>query len=66
MNHRYSNFEQRYHYGCFLLRQNRGQDAAGVFHEMVEEAQQMSRKELGQGRAWVNKAHEELGKLMKA
>jgi hypothetical protein len=65
MNHRFSNFEARYHYGIFLLGQSRNEDASLVFFDMVEEWEQMSRSEKGQASVWINKAKIELGKLVK-
>ncbi|MCE3225766.1 MAG: hypothetical protein K0S32_317 [Bacteroidetes bacterium] len=56
LNHRFSNYEARYHYGEFLLNEGRKEDAALVFFEMVDEGEQMSRKERSAGSAWINKA----------
>lgn len=65
MNHRYANFEARYHYGLFLLKQQRREDAALVFYDMVEEGRHMSRREKGDGAAWIAKAEQEWKTIMK-
>lgn len=64
MNHRFSNYEARYNYGCYLLRQNRKEDAGLIFYDVVEEGQQMSRKEKGENSVWIDKSKEEWSKLM--
>ncbi|MCC6370669.1 MAG: PLDc N-terminal domain-containing protein [Bacteroidia bacterium] len=64
MNHRFSNYEARYNYGCFLLRQNRKEDAGLVFYDVVEEGQQMNRREKGENGIWIDKSKEEWSKLM--
>jgi hypothetical protein len=66
MNHRYSNYEARYHYGKFLLAQNRYEDAAAVLHDIVDEAQHMNRGEKGSSKVWIDKAKQEWNKLMSA
>lgn len=65
MSHRFSNYEARYLYGDFLLRQNRKEDAALVFYDVVEESQHLKRSETGGEGAWINKAKSEWEKLMK-
>lgn len=64
MNHRFSNYEARYNYGCFLLKQNRKEDAGLIFYDVVEESEQLSRKEKGKSAIWINKSKEEWQKLM--
>ena len=64
MNHRFSNYEARYCYGNFLLKQKRKEDAALVFHEIVDEAQHMSRKEKGSSKVWIDKAEREWSTIM--
>lgn len=64
MNHRYTNYEARYRYGDFLLRQNRKEEAALIFYDIMEEGQNMSRREKGDGAIWINKAGEEWRKIM--
>ncbi|HLP12906.1 MAG TPA: hypothetical protein VK177_13305 [Flavobacteriales bacterium] len=64
MEHRFSNYEARYHYGCFLLRLNRKEDALAVFGEVVDEAAHMTWKEKKVGRVWINKCQEEFDKLV--
>jgi hypothetical protein len=56
MNHRFSHYEARYYYGEFLIRQHKLQDAALVLHEIVEEAQHMTRQEKGNSKVWIDKA----------
>ncbi|MES2514698.1 MAG: hypothetical protein V4580_11165 [Bacteroidota bacterium] len=64
MDHRFSNYEARYHYGDFLLKQNRKEDAAMVFHEIVEESQHLSRKEKGNSTSWIDKSKKVWQNLM--
>lgn len=64
MNHRFGNYEARYNYGNFLLRQYRKEEAAIIFYDIVEEGQHLSRKEKGDSSVWINKAKEEWTKLM--
>lgn len=64
MNHRFGNYEARYNYGDFLLRQNRKEDAALIFYDIVEEAQHLNRKEKGDSSVWINKSKEEWTRLM--
>lgn len=64
MNHRYSNYEARYRYGMFLLSLNRREDASLVFYDVVEEGENMSRREKGNTAVWISKSREELQKLM--
>ncbi len=56
MNHRFSNYEARYYYGDFLLKQKRKEEAALVFHEIVDESQHLSRKEKGNSTTWIDKS----------
>jgi hypothetical protein len=63
MNHRYSNFEARYFYGDFLLRNERTTEALEIFQEVVNEGSQMNRREKGEGRIWIEKAGHELNTL---
>jgi hypothetical protein len=64
MMHRFSNFEQRYAYGDFLLRMQKKEDAALVFHEIMEESQHMSRAEKGNSKQWMDKAEKEWKRIM--
>ncbi|HXB42189.1 MAG TPA: tetratricopeptide repeat protein [Bacteroidia bacterium] len=64
MNHRFSNYEARYQYGDFLLHLNRKEDAALIFNDMVEEAEQMNRKEKGNNTIWIDKAKTELKRIL--
>jgi hypothetical protein len=63
MNHRYSNYEARFNYGEFLLRENRPEDAAEVFNDIVHEAESMNRAEKSNSRVWIDKATEEWRRL---
>ncbi len=64
MNHRFSNYEARYCYGDFLLKQHRKEDAALIFHDIVDEAQHMTRKEKGDSKTWIDKAEKEWSRIM--
>jgi hypothetical protein len=63
MEHRFSNYEARYHHGCFLLRLNRMDDAKAIFGEVLDEAAHMTRKEKKVGRGWIKKCQEEFDML---
>ncbi|PBQ31292.1 hypothetical protein CNR22_05775 [Sphingobacteriaceae bacterium] len=65
MNHRFSNYEARYNYGCFLLRQSRIEEAGLIFFDIVEESERMSRREKGGVTLWIDKSKEEISKLVK-
>ncbi|MBL4678158.1 MAG: tetratricopeptide repeat protein [Mucilaginibacter sp.] len=60
---RYSNFEQRYQYGLFLVRQERYEDAEKMLTEMLDEQPHLSAVEKRSNRQWFGKAKEELKKL---
>ncbi|GAA4339038.1 tetratricopeptide repeat protein [Mucilaginibacter gynuensis] len=63
MKGRYSNFEQRYQYGLFLIRNEREEDAADVFIEILNEVPHLSAVEKKSGRVWFNKVKEELKRI---
>ncbi len=63
MKGRYSNFEQRYEYGLFLLRIERQEDARLIFTQIAEEAPHLSNMEKRASRTWINKSKEELNKI---
>lgn len=58
MNHRFSNFEQRYRYGEFLIRMDRKNEALQLYGNIAQEAEQMSRREKGSSKFWIDKAIE--------
>jgi len=63
MKGRYSNFEQRYEYGQFLIRADRIEEAYDIFEQMVEEGPHLSSMERRNNRVWLSKAREELKRL---
>ncbi|HRH49383.1 MAG TPA: PLDc N-terminal domain-containing protein [Panacibacter sp.] len=63
MKARFSYYEARYNYGLFLIRDNRSTEATQLFNTMIEEAAQLSRKELTGKRQWINLAKEALRKV---
>jgi hypothetical protein len=63
MKARYSYFESRYHYGLFLLRANRQEEAYTVFGDMVDEYRHLSAREKRYSQPWYNKAKDELKKM---
>jgi len=63
MKGRYSNFEQRYEYGLFLLRTDRPEDARQIFAQITEEAPHLSNMEKRASRTWINKSREELNNI---
>lgn len=64
MNHRFSNYEARYYYGDFLMKQCRKEDAALIFHDIVDESQHLSRKEKGNSKIWIDKSQKTWDVLM--
>lgn len=63
MKARFSYFEARYHYGLFLVRDDRVPEARQLFNMMVEEESQLGKVELKNNRHWISLAKEELRKL---
>ncbi|GAO43587.1 PLDc N-terminal domain-containing protein [Flavihumibacter petaseus] len=63
MTARFSNFEQRYQYGQFLFRHQRGDEAARIYQSMVDEAAQLSPRERSAYRQWINQAKDSLRTL---
>ncbi|MEO6132618.1 MAG: hypothetical protein ABIQ02_12270, partial [Saprospiraceae bacterium] len=55
MNHRFSNYESRYHYVKFLLRSNRKHEAEALMKEILNEDGHMSRKEKENDKIWIDK-----------
>jgi hypothetical protein len=63
MKGRFSNYEARYQYGLFLIRNNRPEEARLSFTEMIDEASHLSPVEKRYNRAWFAKSKEELRKM---
>lgn len=63
MKSRFSNFEARYNYGLFLLREQRYEEAHHIFNSMTEEETQLSNRERKYNRQWLSLAKDELKKL---
>ena len=63
MKARFSNFEARYNYGLFLLRDQRPRDARTIFKTMIEEESQLSNRERKYNRQWISASKDELKKL---
>jgi hypothetical protein len=63
MKGRYSNFEQRYQYGLFLIRQDRIEDAATIFTDIIEEQPHLSPVERNSNKVWFAKAKAELKRI---
>ena len=64
MNHRFSNYQQRYYYGMFLLDQNRRAEAIPVFEAILNEAEHLSGRERSDSAEWIGKAKQEYKRLM--
>jgi hypothetical protein len=63
LNHRFSNYEARYNYGQFLIRMERLKEADAVFTTIINEASQMTRKDMRESKVWIDKAAKELNNL---
>jgi hypothetical protein len=66
MKGRYSNFEQRYQYGLFLMRAGRDDEAWQLFTDMLNEEQHLSPIERKSNRVWFSKTKDELRKISPA
>jgi hypothetical protein len=60
MKGRFSNYESRYQYGMFLMRQMRTEDAKAIFSEMLSETSHLNSHEKSSNRNWFNLAKEAL------
>ncbi len=60
---RFSNYESRYRYGSFLMRQNRNEEAKKIFEEMLQELSHLNGNEKRNNRVWFDYAKEELKKI---
>ncbi|HWB26086.1 MAG TPA: hypothetical protein VG738_11430 [Chitinophagaceae bacterium] len=63
MKGRFANYEARYQYGQFLVRNGRSDEARRLFNEMLEESGQLTLRERKAGRTWFVQAKEELKKM---
>jgi hypothetical protein len=63
MKGRYSYFEQRYEYGLFLIRQDRIEDAATIFSDIIEEQPHLSAIERNSNKVWFAKVKAELKRI---
>lgn len=63
MKGRYSNFEQRYQYGLFLVRAGRDEDAWQIFTDILNEEPHLSSMEKRSNRQWFSKSKDDLRKL---
>lgn len=63
MKGRYSNFEQRYQYGLFLIRASREEEASQLFTNMLNEESHLSSMERRANRMWFAKTKDELRKI---
>lgn len=66
MNSKFAYFEPRYHYGLFLERAHRKQEARELFTNMVDEFRHLTSREKRASRQWVNLTKEELRKMSTA
>lgn len=57
---RFSAFEARYAYACFLLRQQRSAEADELLRVLVAEERQLGSHERREAREWIRKAKEQL------
>lgn len=63
MKGRYSYFENRYEYGLFLIRQDKIEDAATIFSDIIEEQPHLSAVERNSNKVWFAKAKAELKRI---
>lgn len=62
MTGRFGYYEQRYHYGLFLAREGRVQEATQLFNAIVEEGRHLSSQERSFNREWISRAKDELNR----
>lgn len=60
MNGKFSNYESRYQYGKYLLRNNRPEEARKLFGEMLNESSHLEPFEKRNNKIWFSKIKEEL------
>ncbi|HVX52495.1 MAG TPA: hypothetical protein VHB48_20210 [Chitinophagaceae bacterium] len=63
MKGRFANYEARYQYGQFLIRNGRSNEAHRLYIEMLEDASQLTSRERRAGRPWFSQAKDELKKM---
>jgi hypothetical protein len=62
MKARFAYFEPRYHYGIFLIKQGRDDEAFRIFNDMLDEAGQLSSRERNSNRKWLSLAKDAVRK----
>jgi hypothetical protein len=60
---RFSNYESRYQYACFLIRSNKKEEAKNVLSDMLAEVSHLDSKEKRANREWLDNAKEEFKAL---
>lgn len=60
MNGKFSNYESRYQYGKYMMRNNRSEEARQLFRDMLNEASHLDGAERRYNRIWFSKIKEEL------
>lgn len=64
MNLRFSNYEARYNFVLFLLRNDKEDDAMNLLEVIADEAAHLSRKEKGESKIWIDKALAQRSRIM--
>ena len=60
MQGKFGNYEPRYHYGLYLLQNNRREEASTVFTEMIAEEKHLGPRERRIFKPWIQKAKAEM------
>lgn len=63
MKGKFSNYEARYHYGLFLIRLGRKEEAQILYKQLLEEVQHLSGVEKKSNRQWFSSVKDELNKM---
>jgi hypothetical protein len=63
MNHGFSNYEARYSFACFYIRNNKPQEAKQILLKVENEVEHMNRREMGNSKEWINNCLKELRKM---
>jgi hypothetical protein len=63
LNGKFSNYESRYHYGLFLLQQQRRDEAQKIWQQIISETEHMNYSERRNISQWISLTKAELNKL---
>lgn len=62
MNRGFCNYEARYYYANFLIKNNKKEEAAELINEMINESEHLHGKDRSNSKTWINKARQKYNK----